>query len=271
MVTGFEESCGSSASTTLRQPIVSSIDIVERSTRLDRANHLLVLRGSATKELLDSSFLIVGGIIELHQLLPQGVETEGEVIKVLTRLECQVLPLLAKCLQCGLAGAVAADACRSDGVPGLLGSLLLCERELHLGRDCSNEGVHRPSILIEIEVAVVDRLPQVPHLEPDPHDRGPLDIVGLGEGRPPTIPDDSLDSVMALAPVWGEGVTPPVRDALSVEPVVSSVTGHLSLQLSNPLPQPLGLQRVAIRCTSALECRRRALLRPVRRRHARLR
>ncbi|PUZ60499.1 hypothetical protein GQ55_4G133600 [Panicum hallii var. hallii] len=32
MVTGSEESCGSSVSTTLRRPIASSIDIVERST-----------------------------------------------------------------------------------------------------------------------------------------------------------------------------------------------------------------------------------------------
>jgi hypothetical protein len=76
------------------------------------------------KELLDGSLLIVGVIAELHHLLQQSVETESKVINVLTWLEGQVLPLLAKCLRCGLAGAVAIDACRGDGVPGLLGSLL---------------------------------------------------------------------------------------------------------------------------------------------------
>jgi hypothetical protein len=78
----------------------------------------LVLLGDAAKELLNSSLLVVGVIAVLHNLLQQSVEAESKVINVLTWLEGQILPLLAKCLQCGLAGAIATDACRSDGVPG---------------------------------------------------------------------------------------------------------------------------------------------------------
>jgi hypothetical protein len=88
---------------------------------------LLVLLRGTTEKLLYGSLLVVGVVAELHQLLHQGVEAEGEVVDVLTRLESQVLPLLTERLQCGLAGAVTADACRSDGVPSLLGSLLLRE------------------------------------------------------------------------------------------------------------------------------------------------
>jgi hypothetical protein len=100
----------------------------EVQQRLDRASNLLVLLWDAAEELLDGSLLIVGVVAIRHQLLQQSVETEGKVINILTWLEGQVLPLLAKCLQCGLASAVASDACRSDGVPGLLGSPLLGAR-----------------------------------------------------------------------------------------------------------------------------------------------
>jgi hypothetical protein len=97
----------------------------EVQQRLDRASDLLVLLEDAPEELLDDSLLTVGVIAELHHLLLQSVKTESKVINVLTWLEGQVLPLLAKCLQCGLASAVAADMCRSDDVPSLLGSPLL--------------------------------------------------------------------------------------------------------------------------------------------------
>jgi hypothetical protein len=97
----------------------------EVQQRLDRPSNLLVLLEDAPEELLNGSLLVVGVIAELHHLLLQSVETKSKVINILTRLEGQVLPLLAKCLQRGLAGAVTTDACRSDGVPGLLSSPLL--------------------------------------------------------------------------------------------------------------------------------------------------
>ena len=137
MVMGPERDCGSSLSTTLRRPIASLIDIVERSSR-DSIEQAICLYFSGTqRKLFDSSLHAVGVIAELHHLLQQSVETESKVINVLTCLEGQVLPLLAKCLQCGLAGAVAADACRSDGIPSLLGSPLVGKRELHLRRDAA--------------------------------------------------------------------------------------------------------------------------------------
>jgi hypothetical protein len=111
----------------------------------------------------------------------------SKVINNLTWLEGQVFPLLAKCLQCGLAGTVAAYAGRCDGVPGLLDSLLLGKRKLHFRRDCSNEGIQRPSILVLVAVAVSNCFPLVANLEPYPHHRGPLDV---GEGKPPTATTD---------------------------------------------------------------------------------
>jgi hypothetical protein len=154
----------------------------EIQQRLDRASDLLVLVGDASEALLDNSLLAVGVVTELHHPLLQSVKTESKVINVLTWLEGQVLQLFAKCLQRGFAGAVVADACRSDGVPSLLGSPLLRKRELHL---------------VVIDVAVPNCFPHVPHLEPYPHHRGPLDVVGLGEGRTPAagtdVPDNSLD------------------------------------------------------------------------------
>jgi hypothetical protein len=102
-------------------------------------------------------------------------------------------------------GAIAVDACRSDDVPGLLGSLLLGKRELHLRRDCSNEGIQRPSILIVVDVVVPNCFSHVPHLEPYPHQRDPLDVVDLGEGMPPTtgtdVPDNGLDPMVTMVPV----------------------------------------------------------------------
>jgi hypothetical protein len=158
-----------------------------RGSAETRSSDLLVLLGDATEELLDGSLLIVGVVTELHHLLQQSVETESKVINVLTWLEGQVLPLLAKCLQRGLAGAVAADACHSDGVPGLLGSPLLGKRELHLGQDDSNEGIQHPPILVVVDVAIPNCFLHVPHLEPYPHHHDPLDVVGVGEGRPPNV------------------------------------------------------------------------------------
>jgi hypothetical protein len=185
--------------------------------------------GDATEELLDGSLLVVGVVSKLHHLLQQSVETESKVINVLTCLEGQVLPLLAKCLQCGFAGAVATDACRSDGVPGLLASLLLEKRELHLGRDGSNEGIQRPSILIVVDVAVPNCFPHVSHLESYPHHRGPLDVVGLGEGRPPIagtdVRDNGLDPAMIMVPVRGGRAASPVKVAISVDPAVTVPLG----------------------------------------------
>jgi hypothetical protein len=94
---------------------------------------------------------------------------------------------------------------RNDGDPSLLGNPLLRKRELHLERDCNNESIQRPSILIVIDVAVPNCFPHVLHLEPYPHHCGPLDVVGLGEGRPPAagtdVPDNGLDPMVTMVPV----------------------------------------------------------------------
>jgi hypothetical protein len=66
----------------------------------------------------------------------------------------------------------------------------------------------------------------MPHLEPYPHHHGPLDVVGLGEGRPPAVgtnvPDNGLDPMVTMIPVRGGRATPPVKAAISVNPAVGA-------------------------------------------------
>jgi hypothetical protein len=66
------------------------------------------------------------------------------------------------------------------------------------------------------DVAILDRLPHVLHLEPDPHDPGPLDVVGFGEGRTPyirtNIPDngpDSIEVAVYIVPAAAASAPPP--------------------------------------------------------------
>jgi hypothetical protein len=127
--------------------------------------------------------------------MQHSVEAESKVINALTWLEGQVLPLLAKCLQCGLAGTVVANVGRSNGVPDLLGSLLLGKRKLHLGRDCNNESIQRPTILVVVDVVVPNCFPHVANLESYPHHCGPLDIVLVRVCHPPPGP-------MSLTTAW---------------------------------------------------------------------
>jgi hypothetical protein len=66
------------------------------------------------------------------------------------------------------------------------------------------------------------------HLESYPHHRGPLDVVGLGEGRPPAVgtdvPDNGLDPMVTMVPVWGGRVAPPVKAVISVNPATGAST-----------------------------------------------
>jgi hypothetical protein len=116
---------------------------------------------------------------------------------------------------------VTADVCCSDDIPCIIGSPLLRKRELHLGRDCSNEGIQRPSIIVVVDVAILNCFSHVPHLQSYPHHRGPLDVVDLGEGRPPAagtdVPDNGLDP---MVPVQGGRAVPPVKAMISMNPVV---------------------------------------------------
>jgi hypothetical protein len=154
--------------------------------------------------------------------------------------------------------AVAVDACHSDGVPDLLDSLLLGKRELHLGRDCSNKGIQRPSIFVVVDVVILNCFPHVPHLEPYPHQRVPLDVVGLGECRPPTadtdVPDNGMNPMVTMVPVWGGKATPPIKTVISVDPaagtsmpvwVVATVggtdTAHAPPGAPPTHPRPFGL------------------------------
>jgi hypothetical protein len=55
---------------------------------------------------------------------------------------------------------------------------------------------------------------------------GPLDVVGLGEGRPPAagtdVPDNGLDPIVTMVPVRGGRVVPPVKTTISVNPAADA-------------------------------------------------
>jgi hypothetical protein len=81
-------------------------------------------------------------------------------------------------------------------------------------------------ILIVIEVAVPNCFPHVSHLEPYPHHRGPLDVVGLVEGRPPAVgtdvPYNDMDPMVTMVPLRGGSAAPPVKAAISVNPAAGA-------------------------------------------------
>jgi hypothetical protein len=83
-----------------------------------------------------------------------------------------------------------------------------------------------PSILIVVNVAVPNCFPHVPHLESYPHHHGPLDVVHLGEGRPPAagtdVPDNGLDPMVTMVPVQGGRAAPPVKAVITVDPAAGT-------------------------------------------------
>jgi hypothetical protein len=95
--------------------------------------------------------------------------------------------------------------------------------------------LQRPSILMVVDIAVQDRLPHVSHLEPDPHDRRPLDVVGFREGRPPgtraNVRDQSPDPIEAAVYV--------VPAASAVRTSSGSATAVRGGVLGCPLSRPL--------------------------------
>jgi hypothetical protein len=68
----------------------------------------------------------------------------------------------------------------------------------------------------------------VPQLEQYPHHRGPLDVVGLGEGRPPAagtnVPDNGLDSMVTMVPVWGGRAAPHAKAVISANPAYGFIS-----------------------------------------------
>jgi hypothetical protein len=66
----------------------------------------------------------------------------------------------------------------------------------------------------------------VPHLEPYPHHRGPLDVVDLGEGGLPAVgtdvPDNGLDPMVTMVPVRGGTAALPIKTAISINPATGA-------------------------------------------------
>jgi hypothetical protein len=73
---------------------------------------------------------------------------------------------------------------------------------------------------VEFNIVVPNCFPHVSHLEPYPHHRCILDVVGLGEGRPPTagtdVPDNGLDPMVTMVPVRRERAATLVKVAISI-------------------------------------------------------
>jgi hypothetical protein len=81
-------------------------------------------------------------------------------------MEGEVLPLLAQSLQRGAANVVDADARRGDGVPGLLGGLLVREQRAHLRWYSGDDGLEHALVVVVWEVTVLDGIPALARLHP---------------------------------------------------------------------------------------------------------
>jgi hypothetical protein len=81
-------------------------------------------------------------------------------------------------------------------------------------------------ILVVVNVTILNCFSHVPHLELYPHHRCPLDIVGLGEGRPPNtgtdVPDNGLDPAVTMVPIRGGRAALPIKVAISIDPAVGA-------------------------------------------------
>jgi hypothetical protein len=81
-------------------------------------------------------------------------------------------------------------------------------------------------ILVVVDFAVPNCFPHVANLEPYPHHRGPLNVVGLGEGRPPTagtdVPDNGLIHAATMVSIRGGRVASPVEAAISIDSVAAA-------------------------------------------------
>jgi hypothetical protein len=86
----------------------------------------------------------------------------------------------------------------------------------------------------------------VPHLKPYPHHRSPLDVVGLGEGRPPTaetdVPGNGLDPMVTMVPVRGGRAALPVKAVISVNLAVG-----VSAPVRAAATAPLGVRGCPLR------------------------
>jgi hypothetical protein len=120
----------------------------------------------------------------------------------------------------------------------------------------SENCIQWPSILVVVDVTVPNCFPHVPHLEPYTHHRDPLDIVGLGEGRPPAagtdVPNNGLDPVVTMVPVRGGRVAPTVKIMISVNPAIATPptqsTVGVSVSICAAATTPLGVRGCPLCC-----------------------
>jgi hypothetical protein len=96
----------------------------------------------------------------------------------------------------------------------------------------------------------------MPHLEPYTHHRDPLDIVGLGEGRPPAagtdVPNNGLDPMVTMVHVRGGRAAPAVKVMISVNPAIAtpptqSIVG-VSVSICAAAMMPLGVRGCPLCC-----------------------
>ncbi|XP_066340410.1 uncharacterized protein [Miscanthus floridulus] len=160
------------------------------------------------------------------------------------------MALLVDLLKRGPAGTVATDACCGDGVPSVLGGPLAREGGLHLYRNSSQKRLQRPPILLEVGVAVLDRVPHVPRRHIHLHHHGPLGVVGAG------VLEEGLDdgrgagpATATTAPVRGRGGAPPVgapRASISSAPLTSAEASSARVARVEVPQSPLQLHPLAL-------------------------
>lgn len=111
-------------------------------------------------------------------------EVESKVFHALTILERQFLILTAHALCARLPHTIVADLHEVNALPSQPSCRLDSEGRLHLGRNCTAEGVecHLVICLANI-VAGIDGAPETLGLQLDLHEQGLVVVVGLGQDR----------------------------------------------------------------------------------------
>jgi hypothetical protein len=82
-------------------------------------------------------------------------------------VESQTIPVLAEPLQRHPANPINADVYCSDGVPRLLGGGLVSEVSSQLSRNSGEDSLERPQVIVEVDNAVLDGVPELSGLHLD--------------------------------------------------------------------------------------------------------
>ena len=154
-------------------------ELLEVEECLDRHDDLCVLPRHVAEEFLHRALLREVGVAVACHLLHQIGKTKGKVLDLLTRLKVEAFPLPSEALQRRPAHMISTDACCVDRFPFQLCRSLVGEGGAELGGDGGAQHLQRPTIVVVVDAADVNRLPQPPGLQLDLHQQAPVVVDRL--------------------------------------------------------------------------------------------